>query len=72
MTWRDQPVSEDEQKHFCPSPANKTHSSHGQKSQDSQVPDLPLSGCVALGILLAALGFGFLSCEVGALRGGEG
>lgn len=25
MTWRDQPVSEDEQKHFCPSPANKTH-----------------------------------------------
>lgn len=70
VTLRDQPASRDERKPFCPSPANKTHllaPVGAQLTRSDPVPDLLLSSWVPLGILLATLGCGFFSSELGAI-----
>lgn len=80
MTLRDQPVAE-EQERVPPSQQTRPRSVPQRaaplmwseepglsRRTRRQVPDLALSSCVPLGILLAALGFGLYSCEVGVAR----
>lgn len=85
LTLRDQLVA-DEREHFRQSLANKTHlraprsGAQAMWSEEpgfsirtwGQVPELPLSSCVPLGIPSATVGFRFFSWGVGAAGCREG